>query len=94
MQKLLIVWTCYLLVISLYTRLIGTIDYKFNVQYSIQNTVYCTLKCIVQCTLYLTLYSTQTPISGIDKYTVYLTEHSSVNLPKYSSVLKIKLGVQ
>ena len=32
-------------------------------------------------------------ISGIDKYTVYLTEHCSVNLPKYPSVLKIKLGV-
>ena len=33
-------------------------------------------------------------ISDIDKYTVYLTEHFSVSLPKYPSKLKIKLGVQ
>ena len=46
---------------------------------TVYSTVYCTLKCIVQCTLYTILYKDAT--SGIDKYTVYLTEHASLNLP-------------
>ena len=51
------------------------------------------LKCIVVYTVPYTIIYKDT-IRGIDKYNVYLTEHYSVNLPKYPSVLKFKLGVQ
>ena len=50
--------------------------------------MYCTVYTVPYTILY------KDAISGIDKYTVYLTEHSSVNLPKYPFVLKIMLGVQ
>ena len=59
-------------------------------------TVYSILDSKVYSTVYTVSYAIiyKDAISGIDKYTVYLTEHSSVNLPKYPSVTKIKLGVQ
>ena len=50
--------------------------------------------------LYYTVYTVPYIIlytdakSGIDKYTVYLTDHSTVHLPQYPTVLGIKLGVQ
>ena len=64
------------------------------------STVYSILYSILYITVYSTVYTVpytilyKHAISGIEKYTVYLTEHFSLNLPKYPSVLKIKLCVQ
>ena len=47
----------------------------------------CTVSSILYAKVYSTVYTVPytilytDAISGIDKYTVYLTEHSSVNLP-------------
>ena len=72
---------------------IGTIDYAFNVQYyTVYSILYIEVYSTVSTVPYTILYKDAR--SGIDKYTVYLTEHSSVNLTKYPSVLEIKLGVQ
>ena len=64
--------------------------------YLMYSTVNSILYIKVNSTVYIVPYTIlyKDAISGIDKYTVYLNEHSSVNLPKYPSVLKIQLGVQ
>ena len=56
--------------------------------------MYSTVYSILYIKMYSTVYTvTYTilytdAISGIDKYTVYLTEHSFVNLPKYPLALQ------
>ena len=76
----------------------------YNIVYTILNTILYTARYTTVCTVmytkvctvlytvpYTILYTE--PKSGINKYIVYLTEHSTVSLPRYPSVKGIKFGV-
>ena len=65
----------------------------YNALYITVCTVLITTVCIVLYTVHYTILYTDAK-SGITKFIVFLTEHSTVNLPQYPSLYGIKYNVQ
>jgi hypothetical protein len=77
--------TCFLQIVTnniVYTVLNTTL---YTALYTTVCTVLSTTVCTVLCTVLYTILYTDAK-SGITKFIVFLTEHSTVNLPQYPSV--------